>query len=237
MNSINWNTDFHFNESVMNLTEKADYWPIWILSILGISCLLIVIVRLIHPGYYLVLFSASVRNINIDLYAREGLSNSTLIGILLHFNFVLILSTLITLSFWDSLSVSNTFQMLPLETFAAIFLSITVFTIFRYIMLGIIKKLTQVSGGIVESIYNIKVKFEITSLILSFILLLHFTFKLESNFIQYTIIITLLLINILYWIWSFRHAIRSGISWLYLFLYLCTLEILPLVAFFLLLSD
>lgn len=221
----------------MNLTEKTAYWPVWIPTIIIISCLLILTVRLIHPGYYLVLFSASIRNINIDLYAREGLSNSTLPGIFLHLNYSIILTTLVIISFRNSFNTVDSFEVLPWRLFGFIFIGIVIFTLYRYLMLRIVKMLTQVSSGVVESIYNIKVKFEILSLILSIVLLVHFTFRLEPIILQYIIVIVLLLINFLYWFWSFRHAMRSGISWFYLFLYLCTLEILPLVAIFMLLSD
>lgn len=236
METFPWNSHW-IHHGPIQAIEKADIWPFWIPITLLVSCAIIVIIRFIHPGYYHALYEASLRNINIDLYVREDFSNSNLSGLLLHFNFLLMLSTLLLIAFSNYLIPHATDHEFPFYSLSMIFLALSIHMVYRYLMLGMVRVLSEVGRGIISSIYNFKLSIELGGVLLTILLIAHFAIQFEARYFLIILLVILLIINILYWVWSIQHAIRNGLHWFYLFLYLCTLEILPLVVIFLVFSD
>ena len=109
--------------------------------------------------------------------------------------------------------------------------------IYRYIVLSLTRVFSQVHRGVIESVYNYKLSVELGGIFLTILMVAHFAVKFDNQVFLILFGLLYLIINVLYCFWSFSHALRNGLSWFYLFLYLCTLEILPLVVIYLVFND
>lgn len=199
------------------------FWP------LVLSLIIIGLVRFSSPKNFLYLFKIAGNNVHLHLYLREGFNINGISSLILQFNYFLVMGVI-------TYSIFNYYQQ-PLETnYLALLICFTapfVFYVFKYISIRLFSFLTDSPQGFFEYIANYKVFFQLQGILLLPMGILLIFSGIESQ--KYLVLIILGLIclfSLVRTVLSILYALRYGFSFMYIFLYLCTLEILPLVVIF-----
>ena len=206
-----------FDIGVFQMLNSTSYAFFWLFAIIGLIS--ITLAKVNNTTYISSLFQLS-KNYNQKLFSIQSISAPLLI-----FNYLISL-TLFIFIFCESISITNTQSQFKLLT--TIFIGVLAFhilkTSFQYLIANWFLR---------KDMFEIKFAFrqyQIVGLIL--LPLIIFSTYQSANFKLYTSILSLIIIAvgyILYWYYSFKDSRQYKISLLYNFLYLCTLEILPVI--------
>ena len=180
----------------------------------------IAFLRAAHPGYITVLFRTGVYNRQLYQNVQEELRLNSAGSVLLtvsYFNcFAVIATSLIP-------SVSTSFTWIMILVAAGILVT-------KFLLMRILGFITETREGLTEHWINHLVYFRIVALILTPVLCLtHFMAQTIQKDIAAWMLIFMSLLIFVREIQSFMRAIRQRISVVYIILYLCTLELIPVV--------
>ncbi|MCB0476522.1 MAG: DUF4271 domain-containing protein [Crocinitomicaceae bacterium] len=212
---------------VMNHLEVL-FWP------LVISLIVIALVRLRSPKTLFAIFKIAGNNAHLHLYLREGFNVNGISSYLLQLNYFLVFGIL-SYCIYDHWSQSSEIDYLIL---LVCLLAPWLYFVVKYIVIKIFAFLTDTEQGFFEYLINYKVFYQAQGiLLLPFTIALIFSSFEQQYYLALIAISVFVLIGVIRTVLSFLYAIRYGFSVLYIFLYLCTLEILPLVVIFKLFND
>lgn len=209
-------TNHHF-PAVKELHYGMDS-AFWIL--IGANLLLIAIARSTNRTYLRSLFVTAVFNRQLLQNSTEELRFGSLASILLtvvYFNCAALIVSLLFLKGFESVT----------------YLIVAMISVLSLLKLGIIKLtafLTQSSDGLYEHQLNHLLYYQIAGVVLTPVLI--FTHYLPASYSHSISLILGLLVAFFIFIrelQSLFRAIRARVAVLYIILYLCTLELLPLV--------
>ena len=193
----------------------------WVLILLNL--VFIAVAKTKNPGYFKALFTTAILNRQLLQATQEDLKITSTSSVLLTFTYFNVLAIVVGfLSFGNFGSAS------------ILFLGILVMlAIIKWATISFIAYVSQTKNGILEHTYNHFIFYQIGGLIMTpFLLFTHF---IPAEFQAITTTICLILVMLLLFIreiQSLQRALKARVSVLYIILYLCTLEILPLVLFY-----
>ena len=190
----------------------------WILMLINLVC--IAILRTRHNGYIKSLFTTVLINRYLLQNVQEELKITSFSSFLLTFTYFNCFA--IVISF-----ISND----PHNDFTLLFLVIIFGAmLIKWLIMFAISFLSQTKAGIQEHVYNHALFFQLGGIILTPVLILTHFFPKEW---QWTIAICsgvlIIVLIILRDIQSLIRSLKARVNPLYIILYLCTLELLPLV--------
>ena len=199
------------------------FWP------LVFTLIIIGLVRVRSPKNFFYLYKIVGNNMHLNLYLREGFNLNGISSYLLQFNYFVVFGTI-------SYSIYN-FYAKPLETDYLILLACYTAPLLYFLMKFVIIKtfsfLTETQQGFYEYLTNHKIFFQLQGLLLLPLgILLIFSSVEWQKYLVLIIIVLIVLFSVFRIALSILYAVRYGFSFLYILLYLCTLEILPLVVIF-----
>ncbi|MBI3136171.1 MAG: DUF4271 domain-containing protein [Bacteroidetes bacterium] len=193
-------------------------WIFWILMAFNLVAL--AYVRTAHPGYITVLFRTGIYNRQLYQNVQEDLRLNSAGSVLLtmgYFNcFALIVSAIIP-------GAPASFTWIMVFVIAGVM-------VLKFLVIRLLGSITETREGLTEHWINHLIYFQIITLILTPALC--FTQFLAQSVKEELILAMVIFIGILIFIreiQSFIRAIRQRIPVVYIILYLCTLELIPLV--------
>lgn len=204
------------------------FWP------LVLTLIVIALVRFRSAKTVDSIFRIAGNNGHMHLHLREGFSINSLSSLLLQVNFFIIFGVILY-TLYD--------HYLGLETIRwdVFFICVTApsgYYFLKFILVQLLSFLSDTQNGFFEYLTNYKVFFQIQGiLLLPIAVALLFVSHSTQYYLAFIAIGLIGLISIFRTILSFLYAIRYGFFVLYIFLYLCTLEILPLVVIYKLFDD
>jgi hypothetical protein len=177
-------------------------------------------------NYILVFSKVLLKNNSINKIIQDEYSLSSLGSVLLIFNYFISFSTLIYLSFSRFIDINN-FEIIIISSIP---IYLFLWPLFCFNLLGF---LTNEHSVFSENKKNTIVISQVLGVIFSLILLLWtFNLKWSSYFIS-----AFLISFVLFWLYKFFRgiifSIQHNISWYYIILYFCTLELIPVLIFYL----
>jgi hypothetical protein len=204
------------------------FWP------LVLTMIIIGLVQFRSPKNIFYLFKIAENNLHLHLYLREGFNINGISSFLLQFNYFVVIGSI-------AYSIFHYFAK-PIEiNYLVLLVCYTaplIYYLTKYIIVKIFVFLTETPQGFFEHLTNHKVFFQIQGIILlPFSILLIFSGLEAQKYLVFIIIGILILFSIFRTVLSIMYALRYGFSFLYIFMYLCTLEILPLVVILKLFDD
>ncbi len=204
------------------------FWP------LVLTMIVIALVRFQSIKTLDSIFRIAANNGHMHLYLREGFSLNSISSILLQINFFIVLG-IISYSIYDHFSGM---QEIRWDIFLICLTAPSVFYLIKFILVQFLSFLSDTQNGFFEYLTNYKVFFQIQGIVLLPIALaLIFVDHQMQYYLVLIAIVIIGLISVFRTVLSLLYAFRYGFFVLYIFLYLCTLEILPLVVFFKLFDD
>ena len=190
---------------------------------LTISFILLATSKMASSNLVFIFSRVLYKNATILKVVKEEYNLNSLTSIILIFNFIITSSILLYLSYINFFGTSNFELIYFLPILPLIYLF---WPMFCLNFIGFISK-----GGddLRENKYNTLMFAQILGVIYSLLLLI-WTFNMKWSEVFVLIFAGITLIFWLYRIFrGFLFSIQKGIAWYYLFLYFCTLEILPLI--------
>lgn len=201
---------------------------IFLFSTFIIGLIIVSISKIYYKNYInkLFLFLINYRD-SVVLY-RENKKNPKKISVLFSLNFYLIISSFIAIS----VNQTDIFPIINILVFAGL-LGVVIFTIFviRRTFSSVISTIFQVSDISKEYNFNLKIFNQITGIII-LPLILGISYSDYPNFFIYIGGFAILIILVFRVLRFIKINFENSIPILYLFLYLCTLEIIPVIVVF-----
>ena len=216
MNEVSINsTSGNFGETTF-LPDSFE-WSFWLFMLLNLICF--AIVKSAQNGYFQSLFRTAVINRQLLQNTQEDLKLTKYYSYLLTFtyfsSFSCILSHLIT---EDSYS----------EYAIPIFGVLVGIILLKWLVIWMISFVSKTSSGTTEHILNHAIFFQLGGLILTPILIItHFIAEPYQWAISLGLVVIIGLLILIREIQSLLRALKARIPALYIILYLCTLEMLP----------
>jgi len=200
------------------LIKSSFDWVFWLLITFNVFA--IAYIRTTSPVYFNVLFKTGIYNRQLYQNTQDNLRLGGFGSILLtisYFNCLAIVATAL---------IPNASKWLPL----IILVGIVVIVFLKYGLIKTLSFVSQTNEGTSEHWINHLIFFQITGILMTPVLCFtHFS----SQTIQYNTIIALAILIcamiVIRELQSFIRAIKLRVSLVYIILYLCTLEIIPLV--------
>lgn len=194
------------------------HWVFWILMAFNLMAL--AFVRTVYPGYMTVLLRTGIYNRQLYQNVQEDLRLNSAGSVLLtlgYFNcFALVSASLV-----PQADLSLTWIFLGLA--AGVML-------IKFLLIRMIRFVTETQEGLTEHWINHLVYFQIITLVLTPVLCLtHFMAQTVQKEVALVLGAFIVLVIFVREIQSFMRAIRQRVSIVYIILYLCTLELIPLV--------
>lgn len=218
--SVNDPTIVNYVDTIGNAIPIKDTFNFVFWILMSINLIIIAAVRTIHPAYIRVLFDTALHNRQLINNLREELNFSRMTSILLNLTYFNALAIII----WIAIKESNEYLMILL-TFVLIGAAI-----FKLIFIRLIGVFANTKIGLQEHLLNHFIFFQVGGIILTPILI--FTHYLPAHYVNLTLIIAASIIALLFVVremQSFIRAVQYKISIIYIILYLCTLELMPLL--------
>jgi hypothetical protein len=213
------------------LLLRKDVFLEEVVYLLSISFILIAFARLSSRGLVNDLLKMMWKTKQIEKIVQEGYSISSFSSVLLVLNYLLVFSTLIYLILNQT---HSTFFSLDNLLFFVIPLLLLLFPLFSMQLVGILTGESQLFKDLRIKIW---VFAHFTGVILSLLLLI-WTFNMQWGSILTYIFLGFILLMMMYrYFWGFILTFQKGISPYYIILYFCTLEILPLLATYVLSAE
>lgn len=200
------------------LTASNFDWIFW--TLIGFNFIAIAFVRTVNTTYLSALFRTSIYNRQLYQNTQEDLrlnSVGSIVLTLAYFNCVALIGSNFLIN------AKNYFPFIAL-------VGICLIILFKYLAIKILGVLTETKDGLTEHWMNHLVYFQISGLFLTPILF--FTHFLPQTFqpqIMLGLAALVLVMIVVREVQSFIRAIRLRLSLVYIILYLCTLELIPLV--------
>jgi hypothetical protein len=197
--------------------------PIALIIGLGLflSFILIALAKLVQSDIYVALTVSFVKNKGLFGYLRESLPVQKMGSMLLLLNYWLSISLLL-------LIMVNT-HPIQIESSIWLIVGLPISVLFYHLGSLYLVGLFSAETGAIQTPVLMKINgAQILGLgcsILVFLISMHF---IEQQVFIYSTIILFLLENTVRLIRSLVYVIAKGVSWYYIIMYLCTLEILPL---------
>jgi len=205
--------------------KKKSIFPQWLIAIFLISLIIIAWTNYYYSKYLRQLFKAFI-NLRASLKLYEA--SNILIGrssTALTFNFFIIMSLTLFLFIEYFIKIKIT----PNFMFLALFLMIIIIYFIKNFFIFLLGKIVNISKTAAIYNYNIGIYNQVLGIIIAPLLLFVTYFNVKYILIFFGIIlITLLLIYIARVVRTIKIFLYEHFSLLYLFLYLCIVEILPL---------
>lgn len=187
---------------------------------MGFNILAIALSKTLNPGYLSTLFKAALSNRQLMNNVREDIDIWRFTSVLLNFAYFNCLGIIV----WKLASMDKT-NLLFIITLVILGISILKLIVIRFISFII-----NSSHGTEEHLYNHFVFYQIGAILLTPILL--FTNYVPASYVMILLIIPLGIVGLLLLVreWqTLTQAFQYKISFFYIILYLCTLEILPVL--------
>ena len=203
----------------IHLTRAMDI-VFWIL--MGLNLIFIAIAKTLRPGYLRSLFSTAIINRQLLQNFEEDLKLYSFSSFLLSFTYFSSIGVLIS-----QLSIGGygMYALFVIAILIGVFIS-------KWFSMWLISFVTENKSGILEHSLNHLVYFQVTGVILTpIVILTHYLpgeIQLWTIWICFGLSALSILIRELQ---TIARALKARISLLYIILYLCTLELLPLVVF------
>lgn len=200
------------------LLDNGIQWIFWMLMTFNLVA--IAFLRAAHPGYITVLFKTGIYNRQLYQNVQEELrlnSSGSVLLTLGYFNcFAIIATSLIP-------SVSTSFTWIMILVAAGIFIT-------KFLLMRTLGFITETREGLTEHWINHLIYFQIIALILTPVLCLtHFMAQTIQKDLAMGMVIFMISLIFVREIQSFMRAIRQRIAIVYIILYLCTLELIPVI--------
>lgn len=208
------------------LSLKGENIAHTVIPLIVISFILLTVSKFLNPSIFRSLVKLLVSSKNFDQIIKEELKLSSISSIILIVNYFFTASSCIFLSLYISIDM-NIYQLM---VFAFLLpLGIILLQAFSFWSVGWMSKEMKV---LTYPVYETFVVIELSGVILFFIALIWVLNPIYSQiFLNFFIILTLA--GYLFrTIKSFFSVLQRGASLYYIILYLCTLEILPLVVIY-----
>ncbi len=191
------------------------FWSLIVLNLIAFA-----LVRSRNPTYFKTIFTTAIFNRQLIQNTQEHIKLFDLGGVLLtlaYFNcFAILASDLISFN-------SDWITIVVLGIICAAIL-------IKFIIIKIISYLAKTTDGTHEHILNHLVFFQLAAIVITPALIFtHFLPTEISEIVHLCLMGIILLLVFIREIQSFVRAIRIRVSFLYIILYLCTLELLPLI--------
>lgn len=200
-----------------NLTERFN-WVFW--SMIFFNLVAFAYVKMRHPGYIQVLFRTGFYNRQLYQNMSEDLKLSSFGSNILMLSYQFTLALLL----YGFVKVQD-------PTFAFILLGVLIFmTTIKFFIMRSVSVISQVQQGISEHRLNHFVYGQIAALILTPVMASVEFLQADIQFITYQVLAILVVLLILTREFqSFVRAFKQRIPIFYIILYLCTLELIPLI--------
>lgn len=219
----------NYQDVPLHLSERDSSFSTLILLLLSLSFIVIAFSRLSSRVLFSNIIEAIYKNGRVAKIVQINYPLNTLSSILLLLNYIISMSTLLFLTIQNYYPIQN--QDILYLTLVSILLVVV-----PWISLFSIGVLTGDKETLVESKINTIIFAHASGLIYSVILLV-WTFNSQwSDIFVYVFLGLLFLFTIYRLLRGFISAFKKGVRWYYIILYLCTLEILPLVLLYQLLE-
>lgn len=219
----------NYQDVPLHLSERDSSFSTLILLLLSLSFIVIAFSRLSSRVLFSNIIEAIYKNGRVAKIVQINYPLNTLSSILLLLNYIISMSTLLFLTIQNYYPIQN--QDILYLTLVSVLLVVV-----PWISLFSIGVLTGDKETLVESKINTIIFAHASGLIYSVILLV-WTFNSQwSDIFVYVFLGLLFLFTIYRLLRGFISAFKKGVRWYYIILYLCTLEILPLVLLYQLLE-
>lgn len=200
------------------LVNNSFHWKFWLL--IGINLITLAYVRTAQPGYLSILFRTGIYNRQIYQNIQEDLRLSSAGSVLLTlaaFNcFAIIISSLV-------FNTESGNIWLLLAAFAAVILG-------KFIFMRLLRFIFETRDGLSEHWMNHLIYFQIVAVILTPLLALtHFMAQSVQGELFYGFALFFALAILVREAQSVIRALRQRVSIVYIILYLCALELIPLI--------
>ena len=193
-----------------------------VIPLVVISFIIITFAKFQNHSIFYSLFKLVFANKNFEQIFKEDLKILSSSSIALIINYFLIISTCVYLSLQTKLGnkVEN-----PLLISLAIPFCIFILQIVSLWVIGLVTKEIKV---VIAPVLQTTVIIEIIGFLLFFLALIWVLNPQHSEYFLLTFVILLIIGFVVRFIKSLFAVLRKGVSWYYIILYFCTLEILPL---------
>ena len=213
--TINSNTNQFGENSFISFDFE---WSFWIFMLLNL--IFFAIAKSAHADYFKSLFRTAIINRQLLQNVQEDLK------ITKYYSYLLTLTYFTSLSCLASQIYTGSFSAVALP-----FLGILIGAILlKWLIVGLISFVTKTKAGTTEHILNHVIFFQIGGMILTPILILtHFVSEDLQFLISIVLVAIIGLLILIREIQSLLRALKARIPALYIILYLCTLELLPIL--------
>lgn len=196
------------------------HYEVYFWVLMSLNLILISIAKTLNQNYIGSLFSTAIINRQLLQKTQEELKLGSASSILLTVTYFTSIAALV--SFVAVQEYGNTVLLL-----IGILLGSA---LFKWVLMWLLSFIIQFRGGIVEHGMNHLIYYQVAGIILTPILILTHFLPVESyQFVAWGSLIIAVLIILVREIQSIGRALKSRVSVLYILLYLCTLELMPLV--------
>lgn len=203
---------------VEQLIQTSFDWVFW--SLMAFNVFAIAYIRTANRGYFSVLFKTGIYNRQLYQNTQEDLRLNGAGSILL------------TLSYFNCVAIVATY-LIPGSEHWLTFVILAGIAAVVFLKYGLIKTLSfvsQTNEGTSEHWINHLIFFQITGVIMTPVLCFsHFSAQSVQNSTMLSLALLVCLMIFIREFQTFIRAIRLRVSPIYIILYLCTLEIIPLV--------
>lgn len=203
-----------------NFVNQQLEWLFWIL--IGFNVVVLAIVRTTQPGYLAVLFRTGFYNRQIYQNTQELLRLNSIGSYLLVLAYIVSI-TLLVVSFLPF--HSNVFTLTILG-------GSVIYVLLKYLAIKSIAFVSEISDGLTEHWWNHLIFFQITALVITPLMV--FTHYLDATiqpYIHYSLAFLVMIIVLIREYQSILRSFQQRLPIIYIILYLCTLELIPLVVF------
>jgi len=193
------------------------FWSLITLNIIAITY-----VKTVYPSYIPVLFRTGIYNRQLYQNLQEDLRLNNAGSVLLTLTYIIALTLLLTL-FLPYTTNNIAFKLLS---------GLGVVFLIKFIAIRFLRFINKQYDGLTEHWQNHLIFFQILGLLFTPVLAFtYFAPQSVQKYILIGLIIILIGLILIREIHSLMRALRLKISIVYIILYLCTLEIIPLVVF------
>ncbi len=202
-------------ETLVQSTFNPTFW-----GMMGFNLICIAIVQTIWPHYFKLLFSTALNNRYLLTNAREGLNLNRLPSLLMN------------LVYFNGVSavIYNFTPQLPHWVMFIYTGALLVLFFIKLIVMNTMAFIRQQKEGIQEHQLNHIIFFQVGALILTpFLFFTHYLSNTYTSTVALALAGVVVLLIFIREIQSLVRAFQAKISIFYIILYLCTLELLPLV--------
>lgn len=210
-------------EKVLETVEIASSFNPYFWVLMGFNLCVFALVKTVNGGHIRAITTAALYNRNLLNYMRDQIDLKKPSSILF------------TITYFNALAVII-IQLIPnIHPAYVLLISLALMLAFliKLAVSSAIMGVAQMRDGILEHMYNHFIFYQITSIILTVLLIFsHYLPSDYRNMINLTLIILFSMLLLIRELKSLSRGIQANISIFYIILYLCTLEIIPLCVLF-----